>query len=280
MAYLEAAAEGMIEMAAAEAENKEAATTRYELPDIPKWPFKPIPNYVSLMKTTWHQDAPYNSQCPLISGRRAKVGCVALALGQILAYNKKMYNVGPDKIVPMNGLVTADNTYYPQWPIITKAIETPEPAGSYLYQIQQYLSAIGRAVGMEYGVTESLASSEKNVPEFLKKIPGYTDVAYKKATIEEISTQLRFNEVPVYARGVNNGVQHAWVIDGWEKRTEWSGVGGGIIGDTPTEVDYVYCRFGFVNGQHDGWVKFDILSGPRVDEYQVINIVYYFLNKE
>ncbi|HEY3295354.1 MAG TPA: C10 family peptidase [bacterium] len=39
-----------------------------------------------LCKTAWHQTAPFNNFCPMGSGGRCAVGCVATAMSQILAY--------------------------------------------------------------------------------------------------------------------------------------------------------------------------------------------------
>ena len=288
VAYLEAAADGKVEREA-EAENDMKPETRIDVPVLPEWPFEPIPDYVLLMKTTWHQDYPYNAYCYTYDGKQAKVGCVALALGQILAYNMKTFGVGPDVLMPHNGLI--GNNFRPNWTHITKAIETATPAATYLYAIQRYLSELGKAVGMNYGVDESLANSALDVPNFLKRILGYTNIAYKEMTIEDIRTQLRFNKTPVYAcgsaryddtsLGIEKGGPHAWVIDGWQEKTEWHGTGGGVVGDVSVKVDYVYCRYGYEDAKHDGWVKYDVLASPVLKDeiYQGINMVSYYLNK-
>lgn len=283
VAYLEAAAEGVIEHTKADNEEEKKLTRSIPFPDG-GGAFDPDAP-VQLMNTTWHQDAPFNNNCPIIFGRRAKVGCVALALGQILAYNKKMYNVGPDKIVPKNGLVTADNTYYPQWPIITRAIETATPAGNCQFQIANYLYAIGRAVDMNYGVDLSVAPVD-NAVAFLKEKAGYKNVNLRSANIEDIKTQIKINKVPVYASGlaqrdipelsVSNGGPHSWVIDGWQLKTIWVPVGGGAIGDYAKKVDYIYCRFGY-NGTMDGWFQYNAIAVPQSYDYRLLNIIYYTL---
>ena len=126
---------------------------------------------------------------------------------------------------------------------------------------------------------------------FLKRILGYTNIAYKEMTIEDIRTQLRFNKTPVYAcgsaryddtsLGIEKGGPHAWVIDGWQEKTEWHGTGGGVVGDVSVKVDYVYCRYGYEDAKHDGWVKYDVLASPVLKDeiYQGINMVSYYLNK-
>ncbi len=43
-----------------------------------------------LIRTKWHQDEPYNNNCPVMSdGDQAPTGCVTVAVGQIAAYYRK-----------------------------------------------------------------------------------------------------------------------------------------------------------------------------------------------
>lgn len=271
--YLQDAAEGLVE-------NEAETITRSGGPI--EWPFKPIPDRVQLLNTTWHQDAPYNNYCPIQMGQRTKVGCIALALGQILAYNKKTFNIGPDKLVPLNGIYTQSDIHYPNWSSITRAIETSEPNVIYQYDIQKYLYALGRAVGMQYGINESNAKYLDGVVPFLKKVSGYKDIEYRNATLADIKTQLQFFNVPVFACGSlvwsdskKNAIDHAWVIDGWEQRTEWIGMGDGFIGDLPRTIDYVHCLFGYKDAQYDGWIQYNVLSGTRLDAYRLGEIIFY-----
>ena len=44
-----------------------------------------------MIKTLWGQGDPYNRYCPIIDGKSTKVGCVALALAQIMNYHKNDY---------------------------------------------------------------------------------------------------------------------------------------------------------------------------------------------
>ncbi len=277
--YLEAAADGLVPVAEAES-RAEVQTRGLEFPGGNFDPDAPV----QLMKTTWHQDAPFNDACPLISGQRAKVGCVALALGQILAYNKKTFGIGPTVI---ESYVPGASIFYPNWNYITQAIETPTPAGTYLYAIQSYLAAIGKAVGMNYDVDMSTTYSYPNVVNFLKKIDGYNNIAYKSASLNDIKTQIKTNKTPVYARGpaqyddisigIEKGGGHAWVIDGWQSKKEWGATGGGIIGDTMTDVDYLYCRFGYPNAKYDGWYRYISLIPAESMIYRLLNIIYYTL---
>lgn len=276
--YLEAAADGRIAAQKEPNESSEIQTRGLELPSFD--PDAPV----ELMVTTWHQDAPFNTYCFTQDGKQAKVGCVALALGQVLAYNKKMYDVGPTEIRPV-GLYLPGDIFYPYWPYITKAIETATPAPAYQMQIAQYLHALGRAVGMSYGSDISNAELE-NVLKFLKGQTTYKNVELRTANLQDIRTQLRNSKTPVYASGVAQvnvpdqsiykGGQHSWVIDGWMLKKVWVPIGGGFTGDYATNVDYVYCRFGY-NGNYDGWYDYSSLSANGSTYYRILRIISYSL---
>ena len=48
---------------------------------LPDW--KPVEPFI---KTKWDQDAPFNKQCPTISGTQAPTGCVATSMAQVMKY--------------------------------------------------------------------------------------------------------------------------------------------------------------------------------------------------
>ncbi len=41
-----------------------------------------------MLTTYWNQDAPFNSLCPEIGGKRAMTGCVATAMAQVMKYHR------------------------------------------------------------------------------------------------------------------------------------------------------------------------------------------------
>lgn len=47
---------------------------------------QPMEEFGPLLSSTWHQDTPYNNDCPVGDGGRTVVGCVATAAAQILNY--------------------------------------------------------------------------------------------------------------------------------------------------------------------------------------------------
>lgn len=242
---------------------------------------------VQLMNTTWHQDYPYNMYCGTLNGARMKVGCVALTLGQIILYNKQKFNVGPSKIAP-EGLIFPPGTtiYYPQWSTLLPILNSAEPRTTVQQEeLAEFLHALGTAVGMDYGIVESRASSEK-AAQFLKEECGYSNVVFQPITIAAVKTQLCIEGVPVYICGrgnseyiVETGTEHAWVIDGWQQKKIWIS-GGGAGNEYMVNADFVYSRFGYKNGLYDGWYRYDTFgSNNMLNPYRVEEMIYYAISE-
>ena len=66
----------------------------------------------ALIETVWHQAYPYNDQCPDIYGSKCIIGCVPLALAQIINYwEYPGHGIGKVKYLPsitVNGFLTLD----------------------------------------------------------------------------------------------------------------------------------------------------------------------------
>ena len=268
VAYLEAAADGKVEREA----NDDAATRIDIVGGFPMEPFDP-----RLLKTEWHQWYPYNDSCPFINGERAPVGCVALALGQILAYNKQMFDVGPE-VIYRPGI--QENSYRPAWSIITKAIQTPTPPANCYYELGRYLHNIGNAVSITYGYPQTNAEDIYKVINFIKEVVGYKNVSLRTARFADIKKMIQ-NHNPVYARGIANIDDekhhiektggHAWVIDYYDTKEEIFTTPDGYV---KFDYNYVHCRYGY-GGDYDGWY----LLEPRstVESYNLQQIIYYTL---
>lgn len=151
-----------------------------------------------LLEMEWGQDAPYNLECYTKEGARAKAGCVAVALGQIMAYHKQPQSY--------NG-----HTYY--WDSMPKKAseyDSSEEARSVSYLIND----IGKAVFMDYGVDAS-GAFDKDCPAALEQF-GYTYSSYSDYATYKVTESLE-NNMPVYMRGTDTrrGKGHAWVADGY-----------------------------------------------------------------
>ena len=220
-----------------------------------------------LLKTQWHQKAPYNYYCPEINGKKCVAGCVAIALAQIYAYNKQSCNFGPDKI----GGYTID------WNGVFEDMDNP---GKNSLATATLVRAVGAAVGMDYGADASSSNIDKACAAL--KQSGYKGtpkaVSY---SADMVRTMVYDRTAPTYMRGVayrSDGAQlggHAWVVDGYEKysRLVYEGPVGNVSHVVGTEYKYlVHCNFGWMNGLSNGYYVsdiFNLLEGAERPDYNL-----------
>lgn len=180
---------------------------------------------VSPMLTThWSLMSPYNVLCPEIDGVHCSVGCVALAMGQILNFNEF-----PDSATFSGGYylgasltrhtVEVNDTYH--WPYADVYATEQEAAEG----PAQMLNDCGYAVDMSYGYlgTESAASMDMAAKALINFF-GYPEEAvkyFKKAyfTKEEwhqlVADELQRNS-PILYSAVDSAKNfpHAFVLHG------------------------------------------------------------------
>ena len=68
---------------------------------------------VMLNTPTWGQGEPFNEMCPLINGQRAKTGCVATAMAEVMRYHQHPANGSGSMIT--DGGVSAETTDVRRW---------------------------------------------------------------------------------------------------------------------------------------------------------------------
>lgn len=207
---------------------------------------------VRLLETTWNQNYPYNSLCPVVnngssdSRYRAYVGCVATAMAQILRYWKypvkgngsHSYSLtdaaaGLDTVFNVN---FADAIYnYDKMP----ASITSDSSAESIYEISKLGLHCGISVDMGYSGEGSGAQSAKVKDAFVNYFkynadsinylsresfefrndnrttnPNYRDSAWVNIIINEI-----MNNRPVYYGGFSpyggQDAGHAFVCDGY-----------------------------------------------------------------
>lgn len=151
-----------------------------------------------LLKTHWEQGRPYNSQCPIYGNDTTKVGCVAIAMGQICSYHKWPQN--------MSG-----HTY--DWNDMLKKSSHSYVLDVGLYDIAHLLHNIGILVNMEYG-SEGSGASYFDAEIGFKKM-GYNSAELASFSLSKCIFSLNY-EGPVYLRGTGYGGGHAWVVDGYD----------------------------------------------------------------
>lgn len=140
----------------------------------------------------FHQRNPYNRYCLTKNGQQALVGCVPIAVGSFIAFNK-----WPREIegFPFNWDEMYKNSNHDGWSRLFEVIGR-----------QKFLNA-------SYGTTVTTASTLSAV-SILYKL-GYTDVVYNQYSDNIITDEL-CNGRLVIARGssVNGEIGHCWIFDG------------------------------------------------------------------
>ena len=171
-------------------------------------------NVDPLIKTAWSQKGSYNDKVSLRYQKeynaptsycdRIPVGCVAVAVGQIMAYWQYP-----------NSLYGYDGPIYMNWKEIRNTDLSDYTNANIKEQIQYLLSYVGKGVKMNYHPNGSGASTV-HARDYLNSI-GYKAKIYKY-TYDGVVSELN-KKRPLYIQGVDisseKAVGHAWVIDGY-----------------------------------------------------------------
>ena len=196
------------------------AQTQYTKPYAPaNWaPVDPM------LVSTWNQDAPYNDQCPLISGTHAATGCVATAAAQIMYYYK--YPEAGDGLVrytDANGAIRSLNLSNGfKWDQMLDNYKSGQYTSSQGSAVAYLMACCGFAAEMNYSVEASGTQSYKMANAFKDRFFYSQDIIYRDRNIfsadqwaEKIYNNLK-NIGPVYYDGSSYTGGHAFVCDGYD----------------------------------------------------------------
>ncbi len=219
----------------------------------------------------WGQDSPYKMRTPIKDGVHCVVGCVAVALGQIVAtnyYNKYYpYNTSPEPTI-LGGqpvfwreIFNSIKTYI-DYPSTPRYFDVKED-NSQVQAVAYFLSGIGQAIGMEYGITSS-SSSRHDAARFLKAM-GFKDVDIYYFSEGKLKEMVADRGLPTYIRGHGLYGGHAWVVDGvksWNRNiTRY--YTNPVSSSTSIENRLLYhCNFGW-KGICDGYYNAGSVFNPR-----------------
>lgn len=216
-----------------------------------------------LLDTHWNQDAPYNMMCPKWFGTPTMVGCVPLAVAQILRYYQWPV-VGKDSITyycrEMMMDISADFSQsrydYDNMPSELNDQSTEEQKT----QISKLLYDCGVALKAEFWTTVTNALTN-DVDEALVKYFRYDD---------DIQVMLRQNDTteweavirheldegrPVYYSGKGKDGGHAFVCDGYDNNGMY------------------HFNFGW-GGKYDGYYRFNHIGNDNIDYSDKQQIFY------
>jgi hypothetical protein len=193
-----------------------------------------------LIKTIWHQDAPYNNLCP----EGTPAGCVATAMAQIMRYWE-----WPDRGVgshsyyhPTYGTLSADfgNTVY-DWDHMYKDVTLANPEEDQL-AIATLTYHCGVSVDMNYNPVGSGAGIDPVVAAFTSYFDYDPSILqYRHSNdydadgwVSLLKTELD-NGRPVLYAGYSESSGHAFICDGYDANDYfhfnigWGGLGDGYF---------------------------------------------------
>lgn len=244
-------------------------------------PLRRTSEVAPLIPVEWDQRDPFNYYVKAFNCTKINpdtpVGCVAVALGQLMAYWKHPSSYGAitfdwNTLNKYTGVYSYGQSSYKTW------------EGSMRYDARPYLTnqvanlmkIIGEEVSMIYSCEESSAPVSKGM-SFLQRL-GYnastTSYNYYFNTVTNSTSQGR----PIIISGCsysNNTACHAWIIDGYiiglqrykqiqvitDQRTGQSR--STIIDDYDVAINMIHCNWGW-DGQSNGYFAsgcFDAKNG-------------------
>ncbi|MBO4574247.1 MAG: C10 family peptidase [Bacteroidales bacterium] len=217
-----------------------------------------------LCTTTWHQNFPYNSQCPEDpegNGGHVYAGCVATAMGQVMkfwdypAQGEGSYYYYPDGY-PMQTANFGETEYH--FELMPNDLDSLSTEEDYFY-IAQLLHHCGIAVEMMYGANGSGAYSG-DVPPALRTYFGYScddhitnygggwwGQGYSNEEWAQMLKDGGLDEgLPLYYSGQDDSGAggHAFVCDGYD------------------ENDYFHFNWGW-SGKDDAWCPIGALNTTK-----------------
>ena len=204
-----------------------------------------------LLTTAWGQGAPYNANCPVVSGVRSPTGCVATAMAQIMRYWQRptSYSWAAMPDGPLNQF-----------------------SGSFP-ALAQVMSDVGQRISTDYQPQGSGASSYRICPAF-KNDFGYSSADYRAYPNASNGTNATTLLLPncSYIDIMSNFNQGQPVIFGGYVQqgsflgVKWpDGTGHAWVSDGYIQTAYVFTGITFLqfhmnwgwNQQSNGWYQFN-----------------------
>ncbi|MBO7074885.1 MAG: C10 family peptidase [Bacteroidales bacterium] len=215
-----------------------------------------------LLPTIWHQNYPYNSQCPEDpegAGGHVYAGCVATAMAQVMRFwnwppqGTGSHTYNPDGYEQQTANFGETEYHFELMPTAIDSTSSEED----IFYIAQFQHHCGIAVDMQYSGHGSGAYSD-DVPMALRNYFRYTcddDVTlsfwgFNFYTIEQWIQMLKdgglSEGMPLYYSGSDDGGAggHAFVCDGYD------------------ENDYFHFNWGW-SGKDDAWCPIGALNTTK-----------------
>ena len=238
-----------------------------------------------LCQTLWHQNFPWNSQCPEDpegNGGHVYAGCVATAMGQVMkfwewpAQGTGSHTYNPQGYAQQSANFGETEYHFELMPLVLDSTSTEEE----YFETAQFLHHLGISVDMQYSGNGSGAYSD-DVPPALRNYFRYTcddhitnygggwwpGWGYSNEEWAQMLKDGGLDEgIPLYYSGQDDNGQggHAYVCDGYDENDYfhfnwgWSG------------RDNAWCPIGALNTTKYAFNTFNGFTGhiiPQGDEY-------------
>lgn len=187
-----------------------------------------VPVVEPLCKTQWSQGNPYNALCPLDEGKRSMVGCVALAMAQIMKYHEwPLHGTGkvsytPSTVKELQVVDFSQSTY--QWKVMLNTTAELKADAEAAEAVAKLCYDCGVSSRMEYGAEESGTYDDYAIQSM------YENFGYKASTIQILyrdcfATQQEWNAIwkaeldagrPILYSGLSKSGGHEFIIDGYD----------------------------------------------------------------
>lgn len=207
----------------------------------------------ALVKTHWHQSAPYNNLAPIKNGERCMTGCVATAGSQVTYYFHRDNPTELQYATPTYGYGTPVTESLPKGTPIRWDLMKLSGSGTKAQNdaVATLMYALGTSAWLTYGEGDGLATSGHN-DKMAEAMKGqfHLNYSYKaKSSVSQQSWETTIynnlkNKQPMLYSGANpDRGGHSVVLDGYQKST-------GLY----------HFNFGW-GGQGDGWYTVDDATG-------------------
>ena len=169
-----------------------------------------------LISTLWGQGSGYNSFTPMVNGVRADVGCVPVAVGQVIAQYRKNNHRNieiPAYAYSVGSSLVFENFSTGNWLLITDTINNPNVSS---LADDAFLAYLSLDMNLTYG-EGSTTGSENDVMTALTnyKLTYNTSNSYSYSTV--YTNLLNSKPVIVFSKVKNRENSHAFIIDGYQR---------------------------------------------------------------
>ncbi|MEE1365078.1 MAG: C10 family peptidase [Muribaculaceae bacterium] len=209
-----------------------------------------------LLKTKWHQRAPYNNFCPTYDDHRTVAGCTAIALSQVL-FHFKSDNTAPEKVEYVNNATKTEISVdfskggY-DWANMLPTYTEGEYSDAQADAVARLCYEAGVASKAEYGFSDmfdySVSNFSTKAPLPYEALQRYFNYKCDIMLREYVPTQMwieiiyknLLNNQPIIYSGSGKS-SHAFVVDGVDSEGMYH-VNWGWNDDSDGYFDLTYLR--------------------------------------